>query len=282
MPVSEKQKQLYGKLLADLRRMERVLVAFSGGMDSALLLQAAQKALGDAVLAVTFVTPYSPKAETARAVGLAKALQVPHRVVPLLIPDEIRNNPPDRCYLCKRNFFGRLFRIAEKESIKCVLDGTNVDDLGDYRPGRKAAKELGVLSPLLLAGMAKPDIRELLREEGLAAWDKPAGGCLLTRLPHGAIVVEESLDRIDEGEEFLRSVGFPAVRLRHHGDLARIELPPEAMDVCLPSVLRSRIIDRLKELGYRHVALDLAGYRVGSLNEAGVGFGSDGLCSDAS
>jgi len=274
MALTREQKERYAALLAGLHEMERVLVAFSGGVDSALLLHAAHRALGGNVLVVTFATPYSPKGEVASAVELARTLGVRHRVVELPIPEALRGNPPERCYLCKRILFGELVRMAEEEGIGHVLDGSNVDDLGDHRPGRRAVLELGVRSPLLDAGLTKQDIRDISQDQGLPTWNKPAGACLLTRLPHGAAVDEAELDRIDAGETFLKSLGFAAVRLRSHGDVARIELPPESVAACLGPELRGRIDTRLKGLGYRHVAVDLAGYRMGSLNDPAAASGA--------
>ncbi|WP_319584562.1 ATP-dependent sacrificial sulfur transferase LarE [uncultured Pseudodesulfovibrio sp.] len=267
MSLTQQQKKQYAVLLAEIYGLERVLVAFSGGVDSTLLLQAAQRAVGDGVLAVTFATPYSPVEETACAVEFAKSLGVRHKLVELPIPEDIRNNPPERCYLCKRTLFSELARMAENEGIRHILDGSNLDDLGDHRPGRRAIKELGVRSPLLDAGLTKQDIRDLSHEYGLPTWDKPAGACLLTRLPHGSDVEETELRRIDQGETYLKGLGFAAVRLRSHGEVARIELPPEDIAACLESGVRKLIDERLKALGYRYVAVDLAGYRMGSLNE---------------
>jgi len=258
----------YARLLGLLRPMNRALVAFSGGVDSALLLRAAAYALADGVLAVTLVTPYTPREEAEAAVAMARELGVAHRVVEMPLVEELRNNPPDRCYLCKRLLFGRLVEMAREAGIDHVLDGSNVDDLGDHRPGRKAGEELGVQSPLLAAGMTKQDIRDVSRVLGLATWNRPAGACLLTRLPHGVDVTEPELLRIDEGERFLRALGFPAVRLRSHGDVARIEVPRPLLPEVLAADERCGIQARLKELGYRHVALDLGGYRMGSLNES--------------
>jgi uncharacterized protein len=264
--LSEVQKNRYARLLDALRAMERVLVAFSGGVDSSLLLHAAHEALPGGVLAVSLVTPYTPKGEAREALALARALGVEHHVVELPVPEELRSNPPERCYLCKRILFGRLVEMAGAAGIGHVLDGSNVDDLGDYRPGRRAAVELGVQSPLLDAGMTKQDIRDISRACGLPTWNRPAGACLLTRLPHGAAVDEAELARIDEGESFLKELGFAAVRLRSHGDVARIEVPRDALAAVLEADADRAITARLKELGYRHVALDLDGYRMGSLN----------------
>ena len=270
MPITEDQTSRYGVLIAGLRDMERVAVAFSGGVDSAFLLHAATRALGKSVLAVTFATPYSPKAELADAADLAQALGVDHRIVSMPMPDGVRTNPPDRCYLCKRALLSELLRIAGEEGIRHVLDGSNADDMDDYRPGFRAVRELGVRSPLLDAGLTKQDIRDLSLEHDLPTWNKPSGACLLTRLPHGTEVDEAELDRIDRGEALLKSLGFADVRLRSHGDVARIELPARSVASCTAPSFRGRIDQGLRALGYRHVAVDLAGYRMGSLNQPGV------------
>jgi len=255
------------RLLDSLRSLERAVVAFSGGLDSTFLLHAARQALGDGVLAVTLATPYTPKAELEEAKTAAAAMGVRHVLLETPIPDALRANPPERCYLCKMSLFGLVLQTARREGIGHVLDGTNVDDLGDHRPGIKALAELGIRSPLLLEALTKQDIRELSRQHGLAVWDKPAGACLLTRLPHGARVEEAELRRIDEAEQYLRQLGFTAVRLRSHGDVARIEVPPDRVAEVAAAQRRQGIDARLKALGYRHVAVDLAGYRMGSLNE---------------
>jgi uncharacterized protein len=266
-------REKYRELLRGLGTMGKAVVAFSGGLDSTFLLHAARSALGDGVLAVTLATPYMPEAEVAEAAGTARTLGARHLSLEVPFPGAVRDNPPDRCYLCKRALFARLMDLAADEGIGHVLDGTNLDDLDDHRPGRRALAELGVESPLLAAGLAKRDIREIAREHGLAAWDKPAGACLLTRIPHGRRVEEAELRRIDQAEAFLRGLGFAAVRLRSHGDLARIEAPRERLPELLAADLRHGIDARLKALGYRHVAVDLAGYRMGSLNKNAAGGG---------
>ncbi|WP_462324952.1 ATP-dependent sacrificial sulfur transferase LarE [Desulfoplanes sp.] len=260
----------YARLLKALRAMERVLVAFSGGADSTLLLHAAHEALGDSVLALTCATPYTPADEIKGAVVTAKNLGVSHGIVNMPILDALRSNPLDRCYLCKRFLFGRLVRRAEQAGIVHVVDGSNADDLDDHRPGRRAVQELGVVSPLLDAGMAKEDVRDISQWHGLATWDLPAGACLLTRLPHGTRVREAELARIDQGERILRSLGFATVRLRSHGEIARIEVPHDMVARIVQADRRFGIHARLRELGYRHVTLDLAGYRMGSLNRPDI------------
>lgn len=256
----------YRSLLHDLCPLERVVVAFSGGVDSTLLLAAAKQVLGDGVLAVTLATPYMPQAELEEAARTAAAMQVRHRLVRLPFPKELRDNPPDRCYRCKRRLFSLLVRLAARENILHILDGTNADDLREYRPGLRALGECGIRSPLLAAGLTKQEIREISKRRQLA-WDKPAGTCLLSRLPHGTRMTAEALRRIDQAETFLRASGFPAVRVRSHGDLARIEVPEAQVAKLVAANRHHAVQDRLTALGYRYVAVDLAGYRTGSLDE---------------
>ncbi|WP_428560226.1 MAG: ATP-dependent sacrificial sulfur transferase LarE [Solidesulfovibrio sp. DCME] len=255
-------------LARELTALGRVLVAFSGGVDSTFLLRAALAALGPQnVLAVTLDPPYASRAEVAQAVRLAGDLGAAHEVVPVAFPEALRDNPPERCYLCKRLLFSRLLTRAAVFGQAAVLDGTNRDDLGDHRPGRKALAELGIRSPLLAAGLFKADIRALSRRAGLPTWDKPSAACLLSRLPHGARVDEAALGRIEGGEALLRAAGFPAVRLRLHGDLARIEVPKGRLADLVAACQSGDLLDRLRRLGLRHLTADLAGYTMGSFNE---------------
>lgn len=255
------------RLLADLAGLKSAVLAFSGGLDSSFLLHAASRAMGEGLVAVTLDTPFAPRAEIAEAASLARSLGARHVVLPVPFPEALRDNPPERCYLCKKALFARLLELANNQGIAHVLDGANLDDLDDYRPGMRALAELGILSPLLAAGIGKADIRALSRQAGLPTWNKPSGACLLTRLPHGRRVTAEELERIDTAETWLRGLGFPAVRLRSHGDLARLEVPRDQAPAVLEADARHGIDAKLKALGYRHVTLDLAGYRMGSFNE---------------
>jgi len=267
MAGPKRTPEAYDRLLAAIRPLETGLVAFSGGVDSLLVLRAALDALGpDAVMAATLRAPYTPEHEVETARRAARDMNVRHDVLAVPFPEVLRDNPPERCYLCKRELFGRLADRAASEGFGHVLDGTNADDLGDHRPGMRAVTELGVKSPLLAAGLAKADVRRLSRELELPGWDRPAGACLLTRLPHGTAVTDAALSRIAAGEEILRRIGFPEARLRSHGELARIEVARERIAALVAADAAQDIRGALAALGFRHVTVDLAGYRRGSLN----------------
>jgi len=254
------------KILAEC---ERVIVAFSGGVDSTLVLRAAHDALGDRVLAVTGRSPSVPSWEIEEAMDLARQMGAAHRILETdeLSRSEYVRNEPDRCYHCKTELFERLERLAEEECFPWVVDGTNLDDLGDHRPGMRARQEHRVRSPLVEARMTKEDVRRCSREYGLPTADKPAFACLASRFPYGTPVTLEGLQRVEAAEKVVRDLGFRQFRVRHHGDVARLEVEPAELARAFDPEVRARIVRGLRDAGYRYVSLDLEGYRSGSLNE---------------
>jgi uncharacterized protein len=253
-----------------LEQMGTVLIAYSGGVDSAFLASLAHKVLGPKALAVYGRSPLSPPDDFDNAASLAVTLGLRLRILETNAMEDpaFVANTIDRCYLCKRGLLKKLLEIARDEHLAWVADGTNHDDLGDYRPGKKACEEMGIRSPLLEAGLTKADIRQLSRELGLPTWNKPASPCLVTRIPYGMPVTVEILRTIAAGERILRDLGFTQLRLRHHGEMARIEVDEKDIVRVLDGEMRHKIVAALKSLGYLYVTLDLAGYRTGSMNAA--------------
>jgi uncharacterized protein len=246
-----------------------VMVAFSGGVDSSYLAHAAHRALGDRCLAVTAMSPSYPDSHRRLAEQIVAEFGIPHRFVDTheMERADYRANRPDRCYFCKTELFEVLSRMGLELGFDAIAYGINTDDRGDFRPGHRAAEEHRVLSPLLDVGLSKSEIRLLSRAAGLPTAELPASACLASRLPYGTQVTPERLAQVEEGEERLRALGYRQVRLRHHGQLARIEIDPAELDRALAPDAARRILEAVKPLGFRYVALDLEGYRTGSLNE---------------
>lgn len=267
MTDSDKREQLQRILVS----LGSVSVAFSGGADSTYLLAAALDDLGaERVLAITADSPALPRTELSEARSLAGMLGARHMVIPTQELDDPRfaENPPDRCYYCKQALFRSMHTIAEEQGYRTLVYGATADDLGDHRPGMRAAQEIGARAPLLEAGLRKAEIRELSRLRGLPTWDKPAMACLSSRFPYGTAITADRLHRVEQAEDLLRrEMGFAQVRIRDHDAVARIEVDPASLSLLVADPVRSQVVAHLKALGYVYIALDLEGFRSGSLNE---------------
>lgn len=263
----------YQDLLERLRALESVAVAFSGGVDSALLLHAAREALDERAIAITTQSRLFPQRELDEAIAFCREREIPQVIVPTheLEDEAFRRNPPERCYLCKTGLLKTVIDTANERGIETVVEGSNVDDEGDYRPGSQAIAELGVLSPLKEAGLTKRDIRELSHAKGLPTWDKPSFACLATRFAFGTRLNEERLALIDEAEQFLLDQGFHQVRVRYHGPTARVEVRADEVERLDLPANRQAVERKLGELGFEHVMIDPEGYHTGNMNVASEG-----------
>jgi uncharacterized protein len=264
MPQKKEQE-----LIRILKDMGSCIVAFSGGVDSAYLAFIANRELGDSALAVTAESPSYPSYQRNIALGLVRNYGFRHEIIDSGEMEDANYtaNPSNRCYFCKHDLYSKLQAMASQRGFRYVVDGNNLDDTGDYRPGRQAGTELEIRSPLIEAGLHKSEIRELSRQHGLPTWDQPASACLSSRIPYGSEVTIEKLRMIDRGEDVLRKMGFRQCRVRHHGDIARIEISREEIVKAFSTEIFDSLSREFKRIGFQFVALDLDGYRSGALNE---------------
>lgn len=268
--LSQRTEEKYERLRSILCDLGAVAIGYSGGVDSTLLLKVARDVLGAKALAVIGKSATYPTAEYEEAVTLAKSFSARYIEVTTEETDVLKfqENPPDRCYFCKTELFSKLGEIAERENIPWIADGTITDDVGDFRPGMRAKKENNVRSPLLEAELSKDEVREISRHLALPTWDKPSFACLSSRFPYGFGITKENLTKVDRAETYLRSAGFKYFRVRHHDEkTARIEVGVEELPRLFDNDIRTSVVEKLKELGFTYVTLDLQGYRTGSMNE---------------
>lgn len=259
----------YNLLLNNLKQLDKIAVAFSGGVDSAFLLAASSIAVGKNAVGITVDSPALPRYELEDAKSIARMLDVQHIILKEdEIEEEIANNPVNRCYFCKKIEYGSIKEEAAKLGILHVLDGSNADDLKDYRPGMKARDEVQVSSPLLEAGITKEEIRQFSKALNLPTWDKQAAACLFSRIPYGEKIKVEDLEKVEKAENFFLNRGFKTIRVRCHNNLARIEVKPADIQKLFEEPLKSEITKSLKSFGFHFITIDLQGYRLGSFNEA--------------
>ncbi|MBW9171956.1 ATP-dependent sacrificial sulfur transferase LarE [Clostridium estertheticum] len=259
----------FQKLKDSIQGLKSVAIAYSGGVDSTFLLKVAADVLGNKVIAITAKSTTYPEREFKEAVKYIEDIGAKHIVI---ISEELEiegfaKNPIDRCYFCKKELFSKVRKVADDNNINAVLDGSNADDVSDYRPGMKAANELRVISPLKDAGLTKDNIRELSKRLGLPTWNKPAFACLSSRFPYGNEITVEKLSMVEKAEQFLLDLGFRQIRVRHHGDIARVEVNAQERDKFFSTEMMDKVANELKSIGFKYVTLDLLGYRTGSMNE---------------
>jgi uncharacterized protein len=262
-------KNTFKQLKCHIKKMGSLAVAYSGGVDSTFLLKVAHDILQDLAIAVTARSSTYPERELIEAAEFTRNAGIKHIIIQSeeLDIEGFTNNPPNRCYLCKYELFSKIKEVAKKYNIKYIAEGSNIDDLGDYRPGIQAIKELGIISPLKDAGLGKDAIRKLSKKMGLPTWDKPSFACLASRFPYGEKITQEKLAMVDRAEQYLLDLGFKQVRVRHHGDTARIEVAESEQLKFFDLKLMDNIYKRFKKIGFAYTALDLKGYRTGSMNE---------------